>query len=429
MKHYGKLIHPQTIITTEQVQSISPGVIKKKGRDFCIQCESDLPSHFHSYISDITNDKIIYCRNCIQLGRMDNVTHYRRIQSVNVSSKACYDLAFELSEQQQYASNIIVEAVKIRQTVLLYAVTGAGKTEMMFKGIQQARQNGDNVAIVSPRVDVVIEISQRIKEAFKDEEIDILHQQSQQQFNGHFIIATVHQLYRFKGHFDVVFIDEVDAFPLSMDASLQQTIKSATKTTCTIIYMTATPPKQLLRNIPTNNIVKLPARFHRQPLLLPSFKYFKLTPNKRQTLLLNMIMQQIRSQRFTLVFFNNIDTMITTYQTYQQILNNLTYVYSSDAFRFEKVERLRKGDYQVLFTTTILERGFTMSKLDVIVIDSHTFNEAALIQIAGRVGRKLQSTSGHVWFLHQGVTLEMLRAKRNIAMMNKLARQKGWLDE
>ncbi|WP_242685744.1 DEAD/DEAH box helicase family protein [Staphylococcus simiae] len=360
---------------------------------------------------------------------MDNVTHYRRIQSVNVSSKACYDLAFELSEQQQYASNIIVEAVKIRQTVLLYAVTGAGKTEMMFKGIQQARQNGDNVAIVSPRVDVVIEISQRIKEAFKDEEIDILHQQSQQQFNGHFIIATVHQLYRFKGHFDVVFIDEVDAFPLSMDASLQQTIKSATKTTCTIIYMTATPPKQLLRNIPTNNIVKLPARFHRQPLLLPSFKYFKLTPNKRQTLLLNMIMQQIRSQRFTLVFFNNIDTMITTYQTYQQILNNLTYVYSSDAFRFEKVERLRKGDYQVLFTTTILERGFTMSKLDVIVIDSHTFNEAALIQIAGRVGRKLQSTSGHVWFLHQGVTLEMLRAKRNIAMMNKLARQKGWLDE
>jgi late competence protein required for DNA uptake (superfamily II DNA/RNA helicase) len=41
-------------------------------------------------------------------------------------------------------------------------VTGAGKTEMMFQGIQYARRQGDNIAIVSPRVDVVVEISKRI---------------------------------------------------------------------------------------------------------------------------------------------------------------------------------------------------------------------------------------------------------------------------
>lgn len=429
MKHYGKLIHPQTIITTEEVQAISPGVIMKNDRHYCIQCESNWPGHFHSYKSDIINDNITYCRNCIQLGRMDNKTHYRIIKSANVSSNASYNLPFELSEQQQYASNIIVDAVKMRQTVLLYAVTGAGKTEMMFRGIQQARQNGDNVAIVSPRVDVVIEISQRIQAAFTDEQIDILHQQSKQQFNGHFVIATVHQLYRFKDHFDVVFIDEVDAFPLSMDPLLQQTINSATKSKNTIIYMTATPPKQLLRHIPNSNIVKLPARFHRQPLPVPIFKYFKLSPNKKQRQLLDIMMQQIRNARFTLVFFNNITTMVTTYHTYKVILNKLTYVHSADALRFEKVEHLRRGDYQVVFTTTILERGFTMPQLDVIVIDSHTFNEAALIQIAGRVGRKVQSSSGKVLFLHEGVSLEMCRAKKNITKMNKLAIQKGWIYE
>ena len=42
------------------------------------------------------------------------------------------------------------------------------------------------------------EISQRILDAFQGEQIDVLHQQSRQQFNGHFVIATIHQLYRFK---------------------------------------------------------------------------------------------------------------------------------------------------------------------------------------------------------------------------------------
>ncbi len=68
------------------------------------------------------------------------------------------------------------------------AVTGAGKTEMMFQGIQYARIQGDNIAIVSPRVDVVVEISKRIKDAFLNEDIDILHQQSRQQFEGHFVL-------------------------------------------------------------------------------------------------------------------------------------------------------------------------------------------------------------------------------------------------
>lgn len=55
--------------------------------------------------------------------------------------------------------------------LLLYAVTGAGKTEMMYEGIRVARQLGFNVAIVSPRVDVVVEISLRIKERFISEDI------------------------------------------------------------------------------------------------------------------------------------------------------------------------------------------------------------------------------------------------------------------
>ena len=159
---------------------------------------------------------------------MDNITEFKITQSENTISEGHYDLLFQLSEQQQYASEAIVQAIKTLHP-LLYAVTGAGKTEMMYEGIRVARQLGFNVAIVSPRVDVVVEISLRIKEAFISEDIDVLHQSSQQQYNGHFIVATVHQLFRFKSHFDVIFIDEVDAFPLSMDPRLMEAIRLSSK--------------------------------------------------------------------------------------------------------------------------------------------------------------------------------------------------------
>lgn len=94
----------------------------------------------------------------------------------------------------------------------------------------------------------------------------------------------------------------------------------------------------------------------------------------------------------------------------------------------KKVEALRAGKHRIIFTTTILERGFTMAHLDVIVLESQTFQAAALVQIAGRTGRKLQDTSGNVLFLHNGVTLAMLSAKRQIQRMNRLGFEKGWLD-
>ena len=106
---------------------------------------------------------------------MDNITEFKITQSENTISEGHYDLLFQLSEQQQYASEAIVQAIKTLHPLLLYAVTGAGKTEMMYEGIRVARQLGFNVAIVSPRVDVVVEISLRIKEAFISEDIDVLH--------------------------------------------------------------------------------------------------------------------------------------------------------------------------------------------------------------------------------------------------------------
>lgn len=381
-----------------------------------------------TYNSTILDKTITYCRRCIHLGRTDSITDICIVKSFQKATKANYQLPFELSKQQQYASEAIVQAIKNNNDLLLYAVTGAGKTEMMFEGIRIARQMGHNIAIVSPRVDVIIEISHRIKDAFIDERIDVLHQSSRQQYNGHFVIATIHQLLRFKQHFDTVFVDEVDAFPLSMDPQLSNAIQLASKLNHSHIFMTATPPRHFLKQFPPEKIIKLPARFHRHPLPIPKFKYFKLKSTRKQNLLLNLFRNQINQQGFTLVFFNNIEIMNKTYQQYKMDIADLICVHSEDDLRFEKIEDLRRGQHKIVFTTTILERGFTMTHLDVVVVDAGSFQQEALIQIAGRVGRKQQSPSGLVLFLHEGVTLSMVLAKRNIISMNRLAIKRGWVD-
>ncbi|EHR95863.1 type III restriction enzyme, res subunit [Staphylococcus epidermidis VCU128] len=384
--------------------------------------------YFVTYNSTILDKTITYCRRCIQLGRMDSITDICIVKSFQKATKANYQLPFVLSKQQQYASEAIIQAIKNKNDLLLYAVTGAGKTEMMFEGIRIARQMGHNIAIVSPRVDVIIEISHRIKDAFIDERIDVLHQSSRQQYNGHFVIATIHQLLRFKQHFDTVFVDEVDAFPLSMDPQLSNAIQLASKLNHSHIFMTATPPRHFLKQFPPEKIIKLPARFHRHPLPIPKFKYFKLKSTRKQNLLLNLFRNQINQQRFTLVFFNNIEIMNKTYQQYKMDIADLICVHSEDNLRFEKIEDLRRGQHKIVFTTTILERGFTMTHLDVVVVDAGSFQQEALVQIAGRVGRKQQSPSGLVLFLHEGVTLSMILAKRNIISMNRLAIKRGWVD-
>ena len=46
-----------------------------------------------------------------------------------------------------------------------------------------------------------------------------------------------------------------------------------------------------------------------------------------------------------------------------------------------KFKHFRNGEHAIVFTTTILERGFTMAQLDVIVINAHTFEKVHLFKL------------------------------------------------
>ena len=72
-------------------------------------------------------------------------------------------------------------------------------------------------------------------------------------------------------------------------------------------------------------------------------------------------------------------------------------------------------------TTAVLERGVTVKDLQVIVYrsDHPIYDSHALIQIAGRVGRKKEAPEGEVIFLAKENNREMQRAVEEIISANK----------
>jgi competence protein ComFA len=102
-------------------------------------------------------------------------------------------------------------------------------------------------------------------------------------------------------------------------------------------------------------------------------------------------------------------------------------VHAEDPERKAKVEKMRSKEKQILLTTTILERGVTFPNIDVAVIGAEDpiFTEAALVQIAGRVGRSVDYPTGTITFFHYGKTSAMLKSVSHITSMNIEAKKRG----
>ncbi|TDM03675.1 DEAD/DEAH box helicase family protein [Macrococcus carouselicus] len=396
------------------------GVIKRKGY-YCQYCMNDDQQLFHHHFHHRFGKEVVYCRACIRMTYSSTETYYNLVEIKNLPEQADYQLDFELTAQQQFASREIVEVVKTGGRRLVHAVTGAGKTEMILEGIRTARQEGLNVAIVSPRVDVVKEVALRMKDYFSCD-IDVLYQGETILYDSRFVISTVQQLVKYHHHFGLVIVDEVDAFPLPMDKRLQQLIKRAATLHSALIYLTATPPARLKKEMREETLV-LPARYHRRPLPVPTYQYMS-----RQQMRKGKMKRYFERDAgsFLLVFFNDIKEMEEAAEIYKEY--KPVTVYAADVSRHDKVAAIRSGAYPVIFTTTILERGFTMASLDVFVVDAGNYSAECLVQMAGRVDRKSVPYKGQVIFFHEGVTRSMMQAVKEIKEMNRLARMKGWLD-
>lgn len=368
-----------------------------------------------------------YCPYCLQFGRLTSQMFiYIDDHPVDFATANCGYLVWhgKLSHYQQVISNQLVASNYKKE--LLLAVTGAGKTEMIYQVLDQYLQNGKQVCYVSPRVDVVKEIGQRFKKVFPTLTIPILYNDSPEEYEvTPFLVMTTHQLVKFYHCFDLIIIDEADAFPYINSTFLQRQVVKALKEDGRIINLTATMHDKLIQD--SEQIYILPIRYHLQPLMIPKYQfifnsYKYLLKEKLPYCIKRAIM---KLERQVLIFFPNIKQMKQWCKILQDYYPDkvIDAVSSMSCDRSIIVEKMRQKEIDILCTTIILERGVTFENIDVWIFDAHhiSFTTSAIIQIAGRVGRSAQFPKGNVILFASGYTKDMKRAILEIKKLNDLA--------
>ena len=218
----------------------------------CRRCGSNRPKDRQA-APCTCGENCFYCIRCLQMGKVKRCNTLYHVPEKNQFIPIIESILTwqgQLSQQQERASKEIETTIKNCHTRLIWAVAGAGKTEMLFKGIEWAIKSGKRVCIASPRTDVCLELTPRLKSAFQHVEQITLYGEMEESYRyTQLVIATTHQLMRFREAFDVLIIDEIDAFPFDTDKALQFAAQKAKKTTGTIIYLSATPNKQMRQDI------------------------------------------------------------------------------------------------------------------------------------------------------------------------------------
>ena len=354
-----------------------------------------------------------YCRRCISF-RGEEVKG-----DISYPTSAPINIDYELSNEQNELSNKILTNYKDGKNTLVHAVCGSGKTEIVLKVIQYAIKCGEHVGFAIPRRDVVIEIYQRFKAIFNKNNVISLYGGNTKMVQGDLVVLTTHQLYRYNHYFDLLIVDEIDAFPFKnnevLDAFFRRSLKGH------YVLMSATPSSEVLREFGKggNEVVELFSRFHRYPLPVPDVvtghKY------KIEYKLITILRRMIKEKKPVMVFTPTIELCEETYQLTSFFIKGGNYVHSKRKDRSKIIDLFRENKIKYIVSTAVLERGVTVRNAQVIVYqaDHMIYDRHTLIQIAGRVGRKKDAPEGEVIFLAKSKTGEMDAAIEEIERANR----------
>jgi hypothetical protein len=416
------------------------GITVKNGKKECHFCGNTDPLEFaKGPCLNCEGGECWYCLKCIGMGKVkacsvviatseeeqpfpkrdEGLAHYKHILS---------------SKQEELSSEClaVVKQTGFREH-LLWAVTGSGKTEMIFASIEWMLQQGKRVAIAAPRIDVCVELAPRLKEAFPTVEQNVLHSQSEEGYKRvPLTIATTHQMLRFYRAFDLVVIDETDSFPYRDNELLIRAVHRAVKEDGCLLYLTATPSRSLKNRIKRKelSVSLLPERYHKKPLVVPTISYIgnldkRLRKKKVPKPVQQFIEEHVKAGKRFLLFVPRITLLNPIEVALRRQFPNAKFetVSSKEIYRQKRIAQMRAGELDFLVTTTILERGVTFPGVDVCVVNAHEeeFSREVLVQIAGRVGRTAECPTGEVVYFHNGKTKAMVQAVRGNEDLNRQA--------
>jgi len=428
----------QYVVTKDELAGQSDLIAQKaleiKEKSFrCRRCNT------HSLLREnLLPDGRYYCRECLGLGRITS-SHYLATKPLNdpVKRKITFCFTGELTSAQQKISQSIIQNFLHKKDSLIYAVTGAGKTEMLFSLIHLCLTTGLNIAFCSPRVDVCCEIWPRLQAVFPEVNIGLRHYGAKPYQPTPLLVCTTHQLLYFKEAFHLIIVDEIDAFPYVYDETLHFAVANALHQTGCKVFLSATPSESEIRAAQQNeSLFCLPARYHRRKLPVP-----QLVRLKNQNLPLSFgakekflnLVNALLQKNHLLLFCATVSQVITMEKFLKHEFGETTVasVHATDQERHEKVISMRQNKFQIFCCSTVMERGVTFANVSVLVFaaDHRVFTKATLLQIAGRADRKGNFSQSEVVFCFTQMTPELKKALSDIKALNRQAQAAGLIDE
>lgn len=356
----------------------------------------------------------LYCRKCIGFrGEKASIKRIKKENNIEISAK----LDYPLTNEQEKISNQVLRAFKSHKDVLIYAVCGAGKTELVYKTIAYCLNNGLQVGFTIPRKDVVIELENRIRKTFSQVKVISIYQNHHFDLYGDIILLTTHQLYRYKNYFDLLVFDEVDAFPYKNNLMLKEFFLKSVKGN--YIMMSATSSQDLIDEHTNRGgvIFSLMKRYHNHPLIVPKIVIF---PFFKEVYLIYKLRKYLKNNFPVLVFAPTLEKVEKIFKDIKPFFKKGNYVHSKRSNRDLIVKKFKEGEYLFLITSSVLERGITIKNLQVIVFEAENqiFDNSTLIQISGRVGRKIDAWDGEVIYLCSYVNEEIKKSIQKIQEAN-----------
>ena len=216
-------------------------------------------------------------------------------------------------------------------------------------------------------------------------------------------------------------LDEIDAFPFKGNDMLNHFFFQSVKGN--FVLLSATPSKEDIEEIKNHHgeVVSLFERYHHSPLPVPVF--VKKNNYTAIYFVLRKLKEYIKENKPVFIFVPTIDEGEKLFSILSLFVHQGAFVSSKEEDRRLDIERFKQGELDYLVTTSILERGVTVRNLQVMVFaaDHEIYSQATLVQIAGRVGRKINATKGDVIFIGKNKTSAITGSIDEIARYNKKA--------
>ncbi|MBQ5541814.1 MAG: DEAD/DEAH box helicase family protein [Erysipelotrichales bacterium] len=380
----------------------------------CPRCGNEDPKGFY------LGGRGWYCRKCVPFSRILMTDAPKMWEEESTIPDAEYELGFALTPEQEKAAQEILEKTREGKNVLVKAVCGAGKTELVYPVIREGLSAGKKVGFAISRRQVVLQIAGRLAKDFPRLKVIPVCEGFTEDTQGDLIVCTTHQLYRYTGYFDTLILDEPDAFPFKGNPVLQGIAENASKGT--MIYLTATPDEWLTEKIQNHKAEEVPLykRPSGIPLTVPKVNYL---PKEGLALALyGYLRTETKAGRYAMVFFPTIretETFAGIFRRYYRI----AVMHSAREDKDAQVRMFQRHEARFLFSTTVMERGVTFSGIDVLVYkaDHPVFDYASLVQMTGRVGRDPKNPEGTGIFLCAKKSGEVDKCVSGIMTANRLA--------